>query len=66
MSGARRFAMNEIVRVIDEPEDGINSHARISKVCMGGYCISNMNMPFQGTYANTFVRSEDLREVKKP
>lgn len=54
--------VNDFVTIKAEPPDSINRRARVVKVTMKGVVVSNMNMPFQGTFARKFF---NFNEVEK-
>jgi len=51
------------VRILTEPEDGINGYGRVTAVDNGFALISNMNMPYQGTFANKPFGIDQLEKV---
>lgn len=56
----------DFVRLVAHPDkEDINHVARVNEVHVNGtYTISNLNMPFQGTIANTIVNENQIEEIK--
>lgn len=52
--------INDIVRLLPYPEDSINGYGRITYIDENTVIISNMNMPFQGTFANEEFNIEQV------
>ena len=43
------------VRLVKYPKDHMNAYAAFIRYETGGIIVSNMNMPFMGTFANEFI-----------
>ena len=56
----------DIVRVLDQPKHGLNRYARVEVVNEADKLvrISNLNQPFQGTFASVYRRFEDVEVVE--
>ena len=70
---AAKFQVNDVVRILQYPEDGIDGYGRVDQVSLaraapGGYIkrrryryhVVNGNMPFQGT-VNDWFEADELR-----
>ena len=60
-----KFKVNQHVRILMYPEDGINGYGRIESYSkdIDLYRVVNMNMPYQGTVHDWFSTYE-LEEIK--
>lgn len=54
--------VGDFVRILDEPEDSINSHGRVEEIRDGFAWVTNLNMPFQGTFSYEMFRLNDLKK----
>jgi hypothetical protein len=54
----RKFKVNQIVRILEEDEKGINGYGRINAIRDGMYWVVNFNMPFSGTISRFYCEDE--------
>lgn len=59
-----KLKMNDIVRLLDYPENHINSHARVEKVTPTHAVVSNMNQPFSGTLGWKHIPLNKVKKVR--
>ena len=57
--------INEIVRLLDYAEDGINGYGRITGIYKNKtVSVSNANQPFQGTLTNKIIPYDRITSQK--
>ena len=57
-----KMKVNDFVTILEFPEDHINHRARVTEIVGNGVYVTNMNMPFQGTFCNIFFAWDKIKE----
>ena len=57
--------VNDSIRIVGCKENDPNGVGRVVKIVEGGVLITNMNMPYMGTYVNHFVPTEMIAGTEK-
>lgn len=52
------------VTFLKEPKDSINREARFKKLKDGRYRVTNLNMPYSGTIAETWTEAELNKKLR--
>lgn len=57
------YRINDYVRILSEKKGSINDSARVVAVEENGVRVSNLNMPFSGTFANKFFPFDQVEKT---
>lgn len=55
--------VNDTVRILSEKKGSINEKARVEKIELYGVRVTNMNMPFSGTFVYKFFTFSEVEVV---
>lgn len=55
----------DVVEILTEKPDSINRYAIVSVVTENGVLVSNMNMPFSGTFGYVAFAFKDVRLIQE-
>ena len=55
---------NDFVTILSENPRSPNREARVDKVCEDGVYVSNLNMPFMGTFSYKFFKNNEVEKLE--
>ena len=57
----KNIKVNDFITIKDIPKTDPNCEGRVIEVTNDGVFISNMNMPFMGSFSNEFIPFEKIK-----
>lgn len=61
----KKLKINDVINIKGIPQTNSNHEGKITKITSKGVYITNINMPFMGTYIDKFVPNEKIIEIKR-